>query len=68
MSIIEKDDARIMLSYLPLKTDKIEYKYQMASLEEIDEILNSTFGDKSGLKLDEFMVVIEKRKSDVLFL
>ena len=24
--IIEKDDARIMLSYLPLKTDKIEYK------------------------------------------
>ena len=63
--IIEKDDARIMLSYLPLKTDKIEYKYQMASLEEIDEILNSTFGDKSGLKLDEFMVVIEKRKSDV---
>ena len=47
----------MMLSYLPLKTDKtnIEYKYQMKSLDEIDEILKSTFGDKKGLQIEEFL-------------
>ena len=36
----------MILSLLPLKTDKskVEYKYQMQSLEEITEIINSTFG------------------------
>ena len=65
--IIEKDDVKIMLSYLPLRTDKspIEYKYQMDSLDEIDEILNLTFGEKTGLKMEEFMEVVEKKKSDV---
>ena len=41
---IEKDDVKMILSLLPLKTDKckIEYKYQMESLEEINEIINTT--------------------------
>ena len=65
--IIEPDDVGMMLSYLPLKTDKtnIEYKYQMKSLDEIDEILKSTFGDKKGLQIEEFSEIIQNRKSDV---
>ena len=65
--IIEPDDVGMLLSYLPLKTDKIniEYKYQMESLDEIDEILKSTFEDKKGLKLDEFSSIVENRKSDI---
>ena len=65
--LIEKDDVVLMLSLLPLKTDrhKIEYKYQMETLEEIHEIINSTFGNKKVLKLEEFQENVEKRKSDV---
>ena len=44
--LIEKDDVKMMLGLLPLKTDKsknkIKYKYQMESLEEIQEIINCT--------------------------
>ena len=49
---IEKDDVKMILSLLPLKTDnsKIEYKYQMESLEEINDIINSTFGKSKKLK------------------
>ena len=38
--IIELDNVRMMLSYLTLKIHKynIEYKYQMKSLDENDEI------------------------------
>jgi hypothetical protein len=65
--IINKDDTKILLSYLPLKTDKtkIEYKFQMDSLEEIDEILALTFSTKNTLKLFDFIKVIEQKKSDV---
>ena len=67
--IIEKDDVKIILGLLPLKTDKnknkIKYKYQMESLEEIQEILNFTFDNKKTLNLEEFKEVIVKKKSDV---
>ena len=64
---IEKDDAKMILSLLPLKTDrsKVEYKYQMQSLEEIGEIIDSTFGKKKQLNLDEFKSIVEKQKSDI---
>ena len=64
---IEKDDAKMILSLLPLKTDrsKVEYKYQMQSLEEIGEIIDSTFGKKKQLNLDEFKSIVEKHKSDI---
>ena len=55
--VINKADVKLLLSYLPLKTDKlkIEYKYQMQSLEEIDEILSHTFlNEKETMKLCEF--------------
>ena len=64
---IEKDDAKMILSLLPLKTDKskVEYKYQMQSLEEITEIINSTFGKSKKLNLEEFQNTVEKHKSDI---
>ena len=64
---IEKDDAKMILSLLPLKTDKskVEYKYQMQSLEEITEIINSTFGKSKKLNLEEFKTTVEKHKSDI---
>ena len=65
---IERDDIKMILGLLPLKTDKnnkIKYKYQMESLEEIQEIINSTFGDKKTLKIEEFKEVIINKKSDV---
>ena len=65
--LIEKYDAKTILYLLPLKTDrsKVEYKYQMQSLEEIDEIINSTFGKSKKLNLDEFKNMVEKHKSDI---
>ena len=56
-----------LLSLLPLKTDKskVEYKYQMQSLEEITEIINSTFGKSKKLNLEEFQTTVEKHKSDI---
>ena len=64
---IEKDDAKMILSLLPLKTDrsKVEYKYQMQSFEEIGEIIDSTFGKMKKLNLDEFKNIVEKHKSDI---
>ena len=64
---IEKDDVKMILSLLPLKTDrsKVEYKYQMKSLEEINEIINSTFGKSKKLNLEDFKNMVEKHKSDI---
>ena len=64
---IEKDDAKMILSLLPLKTDrsKVEYKYQMQSLEEIGEIIDCTFGKMKKLNLEEFKTMVEKQKSDI---
>ena len=64
---IEKDDVKMILSLLPLKTDKckVEYKYQMESLEEINEIINSTFGKSKKLNLEEFKNMVENHKSDI---
>ena len=57
----------MILCLLPLKTDrsKVEYKYQMESLEEIGEIINSTFGKLKKLNLEEFKNKVEKHKSDI---
>ena len=65
--LIEKDDARMILCLLPLKTDKskVEYKYQMQSLEEIVEIINATFGKMKKLNFEDFKTMVEKQKSDI---
>jgi Ca2+-binding EF-hand superfamily protein len=50
--LITRGDVKVLLSYLPLKASEskemiAEYKHQMKSLEELDEILTSTFGSIS---------------------
>ena len=64
---ITKEDTKVLLSYLPLKTDntQIEYKFQMQSLNEIDDILEKTFGKKNSIKQEEFSKIIENSQSDV---
>ena len=66
-SFIEKDDAKMILSLLPLKTDKskVEYKYQMQSLEEITTIINNTFGKSRKLSFEEFKNTVENHQSDI---
>ena len=64
---INKEDIKVILSYLPLKTDntQIQYKFQMQSLSEIDEILKNTFGDNKKLNESEFSKVIQNKQSDI---
>jgi Ca2+-binding EF-hand superfamily protein len=64
---IIKGDVKILLSYLPLKTEKnkVEYKFQIESFEEIDEIIRLTFVNLENLKLEEFKKIIETKKSDI---
>ena len=66
-SIINKGDVKLLLSYLPLKTDKqiIEYKFQMESLAEIDEILKGTFDNNETLNEKDFINIVEDKKSDI---
>ena len=64
---INKEDIKVILSYLPLKADnsEIEYKFQMQSLSEIDEILENTFENNKKLNEAEFSKVIQNKKSDI---
>lgn len=64
---INKGDVKVLLSYLPLKIEKnkAEYKYQLESLSEIDDILKITFGKSETLKLDKFIKNTETKKSDI---
>jgi len=66
---INPGDVKLLLSFLPLKTDKTktDYKYQMESINEIGEIITATFGDKKTLKYNEYCDIIEKKKSDSYF-
>ena len=63
---IIKEDIKLLLSFLPLKSDKtkIEYKYQLESLEELDCILKEIFETKTELSLVDFKQII-KSKSDI---
>lgn len=58
--IINKEDVKILFSYLPLKNED----KQMESLEEIDSILSLYKIDKS-FDFAKFLLVIEKVKSDI---
>jgi len=55
-------DIKSVLAFLPIKSDKtkIEYRYQLESLAELTEILNSTFEKRNTLNLEEFIVSIIK--------
>ena len=60
-------DCLIFDIHLPLKVEKkqIEYKFQMESFDEIDEIIKLTFLSEENLKLNDFIKIIETKKSDV---
>ena len=64
---IQKEDVKLLLSYLPLKTEnsRFQYEFQMESLNEIDDIIAKTFKDKKSLTIDEFKSAVETRKSDI---
>ncbi len=65
---ILKEDVRLILSFLPLKKSYniSEFKLQLKSLEEIDKILNESFGiNNNELDYEEFLNVIEKIRSDI---
>ena len=58
--VITKGDVKVLLSYLPLKVEKkqIEYKFQMDSFDEIDEIIKLTFSGEENLKVNEFIKIM----------
>ncbi len=66
---INAGDVKLLLSFLPLKTDKTktDYKFQMDSINEIQQIIIDTFGDKKTLKYNEYTEIVEKKKSDSYF-
>ena len=57
------EDVKLLLQYLPLNT-KNEYKFQMASLNEINSIISELFKDKKQLNLTEFIIATENHHSD----
>ena len=61
--IIIPEDVKLLMQYLPLSTQK-EYKFQMASLSEISQILVELFQSKTQLKLEEFIDITENNRSD----
>lgn len=64
--LIHKEDVRLLLSYLPLREDhsKTEYKYQLESQQEIQEIVDITFQSKEQLNYKEYLKITESKKSD----
>jgi Ca2+-binding EF-hand superfamily protein len=66
---INPGDMKIILSYLPVRTDKTktDYKFQMESIQEIENIIDETFGSKKTLKYSEYCDIITNVKSDSYF-
>jgi Ca2+-binding EF-hand superfamily protein len=63
---IRAGDVKIILSYLPIKTEiGKEYFHQIESLNDINEIVHHTFGEKTQIDEDEFMKSIQCKKSDI---
>jgi len=62
---INAEDVKMILSFLPLKTDhtQIDYIYQLESLTELDEVLKEIF-KKPNMNFEEFTAVIQE-KSDI---
>ena len=69
-NLIQKDDVKLILSYLPLKKEKNsnenQEEIQTKSYHEIEEIINKTFSKYHGtLNFEQFVEVVTKKKSDV---
>ncbi len=64
---VNTGDIRLLLSYLPLKEDSESkaYKYQIKSLDELDEIINYTFEGKEKITYEDFLDCLEKKRADI---
>jgi len=61
-------DIRLLLSFLPLNDiSKKEYKFQMESLDELEDIIAKTF-EKKTVNLAEYMEALEKKANVFLLL
>ena len=60
-----QDTIKLIFDILDFNHDGYIDKYQMESLEEITEIINSTFGKSKKLNLEEFKNTVENHKSDI---
>jgi hypothetical protein len=65
---ISKGDAKVLLSYLPLKNNSdniILYKDQLEGLDDIDCIIKDTFINNDLLDFNQFLSVTQNKKSDI---
>jgi len=64
---ITAEDTKLLLSHLPLRTkeEKSDYKYQMKSFDDIDEIIKKSFGNRNFLSFTDFCGVIESKATDM---
>ena len=55
--IIKPEDVKLVISFLPLKEnkDKVKYLYQMESLDELDQLIESTFNNSKIISLSDFI-------------
>ena len=76
---IDKEDVRVVLSYVPLNkknnySSKIkseiveEFKDRVESQAQLVDILNTAFGDKTELDLAQYTQIIENVNSDIFIL
>ena len=61
--LIHKGDVKVLLSYLPLKSEMDKLSHQLESLEELDNTINETFGKNNSLNFKSFENVIENVKN-----
>ena len=76
--VINKDDVKIVLSYVPLNKRKSnknisdivteEFKDRIQSQKELVKILQVAFGKKETLNYEEYINLIEKVNSDIFIL
>ena len=71
--IINKEDVKIILSYVPLNKEKnnkdiIEFEDRIQSQNELAKILQIAFGKKETLSFMEYILLIEKKNSDIFIL
>ena len=69
-NLIQKNDVKLILSYLPLKIEKDsiekQEEIQIKSSFEIEEIINKTFSKYNGvLNFKQFVDVVTTKQSDV---
>ena len=73
--IINKEDVKIILSYIPLNKEKnnkdintVDFEDRIQSQNELAKILKIAFGKKETLSFMEYISLIEKTNSDIFIL